>query len=566
MDTEQWRKEVLEPLLEGREPTADVDALGGLALLVADTDRTQDYVFESTRLPEVRGASYLLDDLNARKVPALFRAHGLTGKLVDHNPPGEIIYAGGGGLLALVPVEKAGPLAQAIEAEYPRKTGAATITADWREVTPAMVLNGYPEGGFGELVRWAGHWLSRRKEDKQPPPFYEALPHAARCASCHIRPARTVLFPDDPGGGHPICPVCEIKREDLERSFWFEAYQEEYEVQEARYPQDLSEIGQASKGRKGYVGFIHLDGDGLGSLLFDFETPLAYRDFSREIARAAREAVMEVLHEHLPPEKIIGSDARRETGQAGLVGQRITIHPFEIITIGGDDVWLIVPGDAALPIAAAISTAFVEKAPSRPDGGGPCTMSGGVVIADDHNPVRVLRNVAKDLAREAKRARRKAEAEIGYIDFHVFKSADMLDRDVSALRRAYPYTLPYHGNVLRLLARPYAADTLSELWGALQTLHREGFPTSQMHQLAEALLRGRSESTLFYEYQRARDHRGYFDYLDEALVIAQRHSTRDPTPWEDLKDERYDYQTALWDIAELYEFVSRVKEQSDGHD
>jgi CRISPR-associated protein Cmr2 len=301
-------------------------------------------------------------------------------------------------------------------------------------------------------------------------------------------------------------------------------------------------------------------------LLFDFETPLAYRNFSREIARAAREAVMEVLHEHLPPVKVIGSDARREMDQVGLVGQRITIHPFEIITIGGDDVWLIVPGDAALPVAAAISTAFVEKAPCRPDKDGPCTMSGGVVIADDHNPVRVLRDVAKDLAREAKRARREAEAEMGYIDFHVFKSVDMLDRDVSALRRAYPYTLSYHGNVLRLLARPYAADILSELWGALQTLHREGFPTSQMHQLAEALLRGRSESTLFYEYQRARDHRGYFDHLDEALVIAQRHSTRDPTPWEDLKDERYDYQTALWDIAELYEFVSRVKEQSDGHD
>jgi hypothetical protein len=116
------------------------------------------------------------------------------------------------------------------------------------------------------------------------------------------------------------------------------------------------------------------------------------------------------------------------------------------------------------------------------------------------------------------------------------------------------------------LARPYAADTLSQLWDALQTLRRNRFPTSQMHQLAEALLRGRSESTLFYEYQRARDTKGHFDDLDDALKIAQRNSTRDPTPWEDLKDDRYDYQTALWDIAELYEFIPPAKEQSDGHD
>lgn len=35
------------------------------ALLSADTDRTQDFVFESARLPEIRGASRQLDDLNA---------------------------------------------------------------------------------------------------------------------------------------------------------------------------------------------------------------------------------------------------------------------------------------------------------------------------------------------------------------------------------------------------------------------------------------------------------------------------------------------------------------------
>jgi len=555
MDIEQWRAHVLEPLLEGQEPTADVEALGGLALLAADTDRTQDYVFESAKLPEVRGGSWLLDDLNLNRIPTLFRDHGLAGTFVDSDPPGEIVYTGGGGLLALVPAEGAEALAHAIEAEYPGVTGAATITADRRPVTPAMVINGYPDGGFGGLVRWASNWLSRRKEGKPFSPFYEALPHAARCQSCHVRPAHKTLFSDAPGGGRLICPVCERKR--LDRSLWFDKYQKCYNVRAER-PQDLSEIGQASQRRKGYVGFIHLDGDRLGDLMFTFRQPLEYRDFSVRIAAAVENAVMEALHHYLSPTEVTGSEARREVGQAHLVGKPVVIHPFEIITIGGDDVWLIVPGDVALPIAAAISNTFSQNAPRRPNDKKPCTLSGGVVIADDHNPVRVLRDLAKDLAREAKCAHGEAKADVGYIDFHIFKSADMLDRKVSKLRQNYPYTLPAGEKSLRLLGRPYPADVLSALWLALQELREYDFPTSQMHQLAEALLLGRHQSSLFYEYQRVRDKEGHFNRLDDALAVVQDTREIDPTPWQKLCDDRYSHQTALWDIAEMYEFVPRT--------
>ncbi|MEJ5312383.1 MAG: hypothetical protein WHX52_21675 [Anaerolineae bacterium] len=557
MDIAQWHAHVLRPLLDGQPLTANVEELGGLALLAADTDRTQDYVFESARLPEVRGASWLLDDLNVNRIPALFRQQGLAGTCVDADPPGEIVYVGGGGLLALVPERIASSLAQAIEAEYPAVTGAATITADWRPVTPEMIRDGYPDNGFGGLVRWAGGWLRRRKESKSPPPFYEALSHAARCRSCYHRPAHKVLFPDDPGGGWPICHVCERKR--LDRSLWFDRYHQRYGVIADR-PQDLSEIGQASRGRKRYVGFIHLDGDGLGDCLLAFWQPLEYKAFSAGIATAMENAVMEALRRLLPPADVTASEARRDVGQAHLVGSPVRLHPFEIITIGGDDVWLIVPGDAALPVAAAIVQGFQAAGLRRPDNGKLCTLSGGVVIADDHNPVRVLRDVAKDLAREAKRARQDAGAEIGYIDFHIFKSADMLDRNLSRLREHYPYTLPYGAKDLYLLARPYPADILAVLWERLRALRTHGFPPSQMHLLAESLLRGRRESSLFYLYQQARDTDGHLERLGAALDVVQSSHKCDPIPWQKLQDERYSHRTALWDIAELYDFVSAAKE------
>ncbi len=138
------------------------------ALLTADTDRTQDYVFESAKLPEVRGASRQLDDLNA-KIAEMVKSKN-----------GEVILADGGGLLAWVKPDVADDLVLQIEAAYPQKTTVATITADWREVATQMrEQKGSPvsETSFGSLVRWAGTWLRRKKESRKSVPFVEALPH-----------------------------------------------------------------------------------------------------------------------------------------------------------------------------------------------------------------------------------------------------------------------------------------------------------------------------------------------------------------------------------------------------
>jgi hypothetical protein len=577
MDIKQWRQQILEPLLAGRKPTDDLDALGGLALLAADTDRTQDYVFESAKLPEIRGASRQLDELNAQIAE-------MVGKTFHKKC---VIYAGGGSLLALVPGDTAQleRLRLEIEALYPKRTDVATITVDWRDVTPAMVRNGYPDGGFGGLVRWAGGWLQRRKEDKTPGPFFEAPSHVTRCRSCNLRPADPYYsFPD-----WPLCKTCKEKRVYKGRRAWFRHFQaflnhhstlrdkkyyhgydpfpsfpsvrEEKESPPQWLPQDLSELGQASQARQGYVGVIHLDGDEFGDLFHHLQTGKDYLRFSNDIEEAAEYTVMAALASQLHPTQVRASETRQQIGEKPDPGKPVRIHPFEIITIGGDDIWLIVPGDKAIPIAAAVSTAFSEQV-ARPDGKGPCSLSSGIVIADDHNPMRVLQDIAKQLTGSAKQARKKAQAQVGYIDFHIFKSADMLDRKMTMLRDKYPYTLlglGDHGKDLYLTSRPYPADVLQSLWQKLQALRgpEASFPTSQMHRLAESLLLGRYQSTLFYEYQRARDtDNEYFERLDDVLRIVQGDRARDPKPWKDMQDDTYSHRTALWDIAEMYEFVS----------
>jgi len=549
-----------------------------LALLVADTDSTQAYVFESAKLPEIRGASRLLDDLNTQEIPLCFQAHGFQGAPIDQG--GEIVYAGGGGLAAIVPAgdrEQVAALAQGIRSLYPRETLAATITCDWRFISRDMLAEGIVgERGFGGLMRWAGAWLRRRKEDKAPPPFIQALPHATRCQSCQVRPAATIETRPETWA---LCPVCAAKRAASDRQGWFDVFETTLDrleaekagtiakyyakvgTPEAHRPRDLNELGQACRARAGYVGFVYLDGDEFGKLWQQLETPIEYMQTSDALERAMREVVMQTLARRLQASLV--TPTTRESLQSRprptQSDGKVIIHPFEVITIGGDDVMLIVPAHAALPLAAEIATGFSERI--RQDIGRLLTLSAGVVIADDHNPVRILRDLARELLRIAKRDGG------GRVDFHVLKSADMLDRKVSRVRRAYPYTLPGdHGGKqvdrkdLRLLGRPYESEQIIRLWKALQELKGvRALGRSQMHQLAESILRGRHVATLFYAYQQGRGGRLKEAYaaLDEVLQeIRPFKPDQDPKPWYRLeKDPRYAYATALWDLAELYDFV-----------
>ncbi len=403
----------------------------------------------------------------------------------------------------------------------------------------------------------------------------------------------------------PLCKVCYAKRAYQRRDRWFHDFQVHYledqtlhdrglhgkkltlrqwyyqggnpfpsfdeGSERARWtPQDLDEIGQACTARPGYVGLIYLDGDGIGKLFGRIPTAEAYKALSQAIRQAAESAVMTALACRLRPAWVISSKARREVGEEpskdDLNHGRMRIHPFDIITIGGDDVMLIVPADAALPIAEQISRSFQESVRKQLQQADvpeslktrAYTMSGGVVLAAAHNPVRVLHDLARALKDEAKKARQLAQAREGYIDFLVLKSADMVERDVRWMRKEYPYRLEVTADrPLRLLGRPYPASVLGDLWHELAELRAGGFPNSQMAQLAESLLRGRRESTLFYLYQRARDLKGHFAHLDGALQVVQGGGTWDPSPWIRYvdPDHRYSFQTALWDIAELYDFV-----------
>ena len=266
MDIQSW----IEALLLESPPGADFESP---VLLAADADRIGDYVFETPGLPEMRGASAQLKRLNMEEMQKLLVQQGLPDGFVDGTPRGCLVYAAGGGILALVPESSGGKLAKALEQLYPESTGAATITCvvtptSWQEVHKS----------FGALVERAGRMLRARKLEKAAVPFFEVLPFYRRCDACRKRPAVEILPPQGVGEAPEMrCRVCAAKRREGRE------HRSDWQIQlGAEAPKDLEEIGGPSKG---YIGVVYADGNGIGDWFQGTTTIDDYRRRSKAVLK-----------------------------------------------------------------------------------------------------------------------------------------------------------------------------------------------------------------------------------------------------------------------------------------
>lgn len=544
-EIERWTNEVLRPVLSGHYESlvgrTDLPG-GGLALLSADADRIKEYVFESAKLPEIRGASILLDKLNQdtpradyqpgdARTPLSMREvlsrRGLPDNFIDDpQSPGCVAFAGGGGLLALVP-RVAGMLRADIETLYPDKTGRATIACVWEPWEAGA--------SFREAVERAGAGLRRAKEEKMALPFFESPPFVCRCDSCRWRPA--VRFDPDPDGVDVArCRLCykKIDAGRNQKSRWHHGFETRYEAS-AQPAADLEDIGRHSNG---YIALLYADANGLGDWVSEAESPADYRQRSRAVHESVSEAVYEAIYGHLGP---------------------VFDRKFEVITIGGDDALLIVPAAWVLALARDICRGFAARMGEWGYQGR--TMSAGVVIADHHTPVYFLHRIAEALLKSA-----KGEAsQQGTADFLVLKNQSVLATDLVHLRSTEPWSTadPVGPAWLRLSHGPYSLTELDQLLGLVHQGRAAGFPRSQLYILRQALGRGRLVSTLFFLYQQARARKAARMFM-RAYQEQYSRTLDDMPPWQRMPDRRgrLEYRTAWADLAEIWDFA---REGSDAH-
>lgn len=465
---------------------------------------------------------------------------------------------------------------------------------------------------FSELVthlairfnqRRSGNHLPNRDQTRAYPPMFETHGYLHRDDS--DRRSSTVRIkgriPDNPKFSEPSARKYfmgqKAKRDDP-KDWWKEAignwqtgdveswvqrflkaFPCDRDVAEAR---SLPEIAAASS-PSGYVAYIYADGNNMGGYIQNcIQTPEAYQQFSEDVFYATEQSVYRAIAQHIEPTWYKPTD-RSSRQREGL------IYPFEILTIGGDDVLLIVPGDKGLAVAKTLSETFETILQDRnlvyrqtqtynadevhryraPDPSqqqinhaSQCqlSMSAGVLITAENTPIYYADRLVSQLLKSAKR-KAKALKKKGYlggtIDFLTLKSVTMISSNIDEFRaQGLTHDRPDHPK-LKLYSAPYTLHEIGGLLETAQVLKNSKFPPSQLYQIRSLLEDGKKTAMLNYRYFRARLKEGDGTSLDQHFDRAwcwAKSNGGTLAPWRNGGDRTYE---TIWrELIDLYAFMA----------
>lgn len=406
-ETASWLAGYSDEVVIGRElGQLEVDIVEGGAFKI------KEYYLETNRISEIRGASVLLDDINRRRYIQMFRElPGLTTE--------SIIYAGGGRLMAVVRAGKGKTVAEEIE----RLHREVCLTARAVGVSHTATVSELARKLSDLRGRLVEKMANRRsvlvpawEKAEGAIDLYEKEFHLATephllpgktkdvCDSCGIRPTfKQWRYEDE---SRNLCASCLRKHlvgQDAKKSIFLDEYRQFWQAREENVSLWVADEIADIADNNNEIAVIYADGNNFGPLFGRCESLAELRLLSQFSENAAYTAVFTALKEN----------------QAFLEGRAV-----EIIALGGDDIFLLVPARAALPLAVTAGEYFDRLFKNLSTGRTGPTLSLGVVIAGAKTPVRYLFEMAQALLKEAKKRIYKAgkEAREGALDIAVLVS------------------------------------------------------------------------------------------------------------------------------------------------
>jgi CRISPR-associated protein Cmr2 len=357
------------------------------------------------------------------------------------------------------------------------------------------------------------------------------------------------------------------------KSKYYQTLNEE-EMTEAR---SLREIADSSKG---FVAYIYADGNNMGGYIRQkIKTPQSYQSFSQDIFEATQQSVYRAIADYLHPHYYIPNSRSSRKKPAW-------IHPFEIITIGGDDVLLVVPADRALEIAKAIGEAFEKqlsedyslsaksspkahryRAEAAPPSKCKLSMSMGVLITAQDTPIyyadQLVSQLLKSAKKHAKELKRKHDYYSGTIDFLVMKAVTMISSNISEFRNQGLIKERTGQPTLKLFAAPYTLHEIDGLLTTVRALKQAKFPRSQLYQLQSLLERGKRTAILNYRYFRVRLTQGQAelkaDFEESWCKPEDSDNNGNLAPWMLAKRGQPSIYETIWrELVDFYPFVAEA--------
>jgi CRISPR-associated protein Cmr2 len=382
-----------------------------------------------------------------------------------------------------------------------------------------------------------------------------------------------------------------VERYDPEHRI-FDNHQKIKNIRE-REARSLKEISDASSG---FVAYIYADGNNMGQYIRDhIKTPPDYQRFSGDIFDATEQSVYEALAEHLAPHPYTPDAQSNRTNK-----DEVWIHPFEIITIGGDDVLLIVPANKALVIAKVIGEKFEEilvnkgkysladaaktathqsknnsstgdrihrYKPAAPSSKCCLSISSGVLITAVDTPIYYADKLVSQLLKSAKKRAKELRDKYFYggtVDFLTLKAITMISSNIEAFRKE-GLTINRPQQQLKLYAAPYTLHELDGLLKTAQALKKSKFPRSQLYQIRSLLERGKRTAILNYRYFRVRlkkEQQALLLQDFESVWCDAETNNGNLAPWLTAKKEadKTIYETIWRELVELAPFTDEPLE------
>ncbi|MEA5539339.1 type III-B CRISPR-associated protein Cas10/Cmr2 [Limnoraphis robusta Tam1] len=660
-----------------------------IGLIYGGATKIKQYVFEAAKLPDVRGASALLDRINLVDLPAFFGkgksitiSQWLSKNLPDLEAaliPELIIYSTGGNILAFCPAAFVDQLCDAIEKRYTYETltanscavgdcfkflelrlGVLPDTIDencfwlekYRQNRNHPLLEAYYKQpdvnedeqfknrkSFNELVTKLAIQFNQRRSgnhtenrlSRRYPPMFETHPYLVRDESDR----RSAIAKIDEIASQPLVSEALVRKKivgqiakdealqdhlptwfnklqlgwqptGIKIKSWvgeFEDYLKENREQKDKYysecpdpecyqPKKAGTVRELGNVYNGFIAYIYADGNNMGGYIQkEVKTPQDYKKFSQDIFNATEKAVYYALSEHLRPHQLknlTDPDIENKNGD--------WIHPFEIITIGGDDVLLIVPANQALEVAKTLGEKFEEllkasgynsdesytpqevhrcHGENLPTGNNQCelSISTGVLITAEETPIYYADKLTNQLLKSAKeRAKllRKQGYYGGTIDFLTMKSVTMIASSIKEFREQ-GLTKDFTKPKLRLYAAPYTLHEIGGLLKTVQAFKNVDFPRSQLYQIRSLLERGKRTAILNYRYFRVRltQGKGTIKQDFEDVWCSAKTNEGNIAPWmyeegkrdPDKNEESY-YETIWRDLVDLFAFTEKTNTDS----
>ena len=281
------------------------------------------------------------------------------------------------------------------------------------------------------------------------------------------------------------------------------------------------------------IGIIYGDGNNMGAVINKVKTILQMKYFSDKTENSVKEAVYGALANNLKyGESILGK--------------------FEIIALGGDDIFIIVPGDRAINISKNIGNRFDNVFFNYTDKGNDnLTMSLGVTIAKYDKPVQYLFDMSIQLLKSAKSKAKKVKK--GTIDFMVLETDGAFASNIKFLRN----NLNKENKICTL--KPYTFKELENIINVITKLKlgngKNSF-RSKAYRLMETTLKMEiDEGNLFYAYQRAKNNDKKI--LDEAYEYLKDDYDVFEGKMLYLNNKKTNKKCSIWlDVVELWDYVT----------